>query len=280
MSHPLEMPDVRHRAAVLGSPIEHSRSPILHNAGYEALGMDDWEYTRIECTAEELPAVVGGAGEEFAGFSVTMPAKFAALDFADEATDRARQIGSANTLLRTESGWRADNTDCDGITGALEELLGGRFGQARRALVVGGGGTARPALWALAQAGVTDITVINRSDRGAELAPLLHPLGVAFRFAGFDSDLAAAARQADVIVSTVPSVAVEGREQDLAHAPILDVIYEPRPTPLTVAAAANGYLTVDGHVMLAHQAYGQFEQFTGRPAPREAMGRALGASLG
>ena len=77
----------------------------------------------------------------------------------------------------------------------------------------------------------------------------------------------------------MPSAAVEGHEQDLGHAPILDVIYEPWPTPLTVAAAANGYLTVGGHIMLAHQAYGQFEQFTGRPAPRAAMRRALEASL-
>lgn len=280
MSHPLEIPEIRHRAAVLGSPIEHSRSPILHNAGYEELGMDDWEYTRIECTAEELPGIVGGAGQEYAGFSVTMPAKFAALQFADEVTDRARQIGSANTLVRTESGWRADNTDCDGISGALGELLGERLTQARHALVIGGGGTARPALWALAQAGITDITVINRSDRSRELAPLLDPFDVTYRFAGFDSDLEAAAVKADVVVSTVPPVAVEGVEQALAHAPILDVIYDPWPTPLTVAAAANGYLTVGGHVMLTHQAYGQFEQFTGRPAPQEAMRRALEASLG
>ncbi|NLA56404.1 MAG: shikimate dehydrogenase [Corynebacterium humireducens] len=279
MSHPLTAPDIRYRAAVLGSPIEHSRSPILHNAGYEDLGMSDWDYTRIECTAEDLPRIVGEADETYRGFSVTMPAKFAALEFADEVTDRARQIGSANTLVRTEAGWRADNTDCDGISGALDELLGERLATTRRALVIGGGGTARPALWALANAGVEDITVINRSDRSAELAPLLEPFGVEFRFRGFDTDLRAAAADAEVIVSTVPSAAVEGHEQALAHAPILDVIYEPWPTPLTVAAAANGYLTVGGHVMLAHQAYGQFEQFTGRPAPRAAMRRALEASL-
>ena len=279
MSHPLEAGVVRHRAAVLGSPIKHSRSPILHNAGYEDLGMSDWDYTRIECAAEDLPRIVGEADTSFRGFSVTMPAKFAALEFATEVTDRARQIGSANTLVRTDAGWRADNTDCDGITGALGELLGEALPETRRALVIGGGGTARPALWALAQAGISDITVINRSDRSAELAPLLEPFGVSFRFAGFDSDLRQAAREAEVIVSTVPSAAVEGHEQDLGHAPILDVIYEPWPTPLTVAAAANGYLTVGGHIMLAHQAYGQFEQFTGRPAPRAAMRRALEASL-
>ncbi|MDO5512097.1 shikimate dehydrogenase [Corynebacterium sp.] len=279
MTHPLEAPEIHHRAAVLGSPIEHSRSPVLHNAGYEDLGMHDWEYTRIECTAEDLPRIVGEADESFRGFSVTMPAKFAALQFATEVTDRARRIGSANTLVRTAAGWRADNTDCDGITGALTELLGERLTDTRRALVIGGGGTARPALWALANAGITDITVINRSDRSAELAPVLEPFGVDVRFAGFDSDLRQASREAEVIVSTVPSAAVAGHEQALGHAPILDVIYEPWPTPLTVAAAANGFLTVGGHIMLAHQAYGQFEQFTGRPAPRTAMRRALEAAL-
>ena len=210
MSHPLPATDIRHRAAVLGSPIEHSRSPILHNAGYENLGMADWDYTRIECTAEDLPRIVGEADDTYRGFSVTMPAKFAALEFADEVTERARQIGSANTLVRTDAGWRADNTDCDGISGALGELLGERLDGTRRALVIGGGGTARPALWALANAGVDDITVINRSDRSAELAPLLEPFGVEFRFRGFDTDLRAAAADAEVIVSTVPSAASRG----------------------------------------------------------------------
>ena len=112
------------RAAVLGSPIEHSLSPVLHNAGYRALGMSDWEYGRFECTAEQLPTLVTDAEDSYVGFSVTMPGKFAALAFATEATERARQIGSANTLVRTAEGWRADNTDCDGVDGALVELLG------------------------------------------------------------------------------------------------------------------------------------------------------------
>lgn len=270
---------IAHRVAVLGSPIGHSRSPILHSAGYRALGMDDWEYTRIECGAEELPRIVGAADESFVGFSVTMPGKFAALEFADEVTDRAREIGSANTLVRTAGGWRADNTDCDGITGALDELFGGELGQIRRALVIGGGGTARPALWSLAQAGLGEITVVNRSDRSAELAPLVEPPGVDFRMVGYDADLEALAVAADVVVSTVPSAAIEGREAELGHAPVLDVIYDPWPTPLTVGAAANGYPSVGGHVMLANQAFGQFEQFTDRKAPQAAMRRALEESL-
>ena len=99
-----------HRAAVLGAPIEHSLSPVLHNAGYAAAGLGDWEYTRMLCEADQLPRVMREAGDAFRGFSVTMPCKFAALDFADEVTERARQIGSANTLTRIDGGWRADNS--------------------------------------------------------------------------------------------------------------------------------------------------------------------------
>ena len=87
-----------YRAAVLGSPIEHSLSPVLHSAGYAAAGLDGWHYERIECTAEQLPEIVGSADASYRGFSVTMPGKFAALEFADEVTERARAIGSANTL--------------------------------------------------------------------------------------------------------------------------------------------------------------------------------------
>ncbi|MBZ4599397.1 shikimate dehydrogenase, partial [Mycobacterium avium subsp. hominissuis] len=107
------------RAAVLGKPIAHSKSPQLHLAAYRALGLHDWTYERIECDADQLPGVVGGFGPEWVGVSVTMPGKFAALRFADERTERARRVGSANTLVRTATGWRADNTDIDGVAGAL-----------------------------------------------------------------------------------------------------------------------------------------------------------------
>lgn len=273
------MNEIRHRAAVVGSPIDHSRSPLLHNAGYRELGLSDWEYGRFECTATQLPELVGKADESYVGFSVTMPAKFAALEFAHEATDRASEIGSANTLVRTESGWRADNTDCDGIAGALAELLDGGSLKGAHALVLGGGGTARPALWTLAAAGVEKLTVLNRSDRSAELAPLATSRGARFTMADFSGNLKEIAAGADLIVSTVPAEVLSGMERQLAHAPIFDVIYEPWPTPLTIQAAANGHRTVGGHVMLAHQAYGQFEQFTGQPAPRAAMWHALQESL-
>ncbi|MCT1805058.1 shikimate dehydrogenase [Corynebacterium sanguinis] len=263
--------DVNHRAAVLGSPIEHSLSPVLHNAGYAAAGLRDWEYSRIECTAEQLPAIVGGADETFRGFSVTMPAKFAALEFATEATQRAAAIGSANTLTRIDGGWRADNTDCEGIAGALTALLGDA--PIASSLVIGAGGTARPALWALGERGVRHLTVLNRSDRSAEVRPLVRDAEV--RFASFDADITALAVEADVIVSTVPAHALTDYAGRLAHAPVVDVIYKPWPTPLATAAAANGYTSVGGLVMLAEQSFSQFEQFTGVAAPREAMREAL-----
>ncbi|AWB84101.1 shikimate dehydrogenase [Corynebacterium liangguodongii] len=266
----------RYRAAVLGSPIEHSLSPVLHNAGYAAAGLDEWDYTRIECTAADLPAIVGGADESYRGFSVTMPAKFAALDFATEATERAAAIGAANTLVRTPGGWRADNTDCEGISGALDALLAGA--PIGRALVIGAGGTARPALWALGERGVGRIDVLNRSDRSAEIAPLVR--GAETTFSGFDADLYGLAVAADVIISTVPAPALRDYADALGHAPVLDVIYEPWPTPLAIAAAANGYTSVGGLVMLAEQSFSQFEQFTGVAAPRQAMREALARHTG
>src|SRR6201995_5983809 len=154
------------KAAVLGSPIAHSRSPQLHVAAYRALGLDEWTYDRIECGADELPGVVGGFGPEWVVVSVTMPGKFAALRFADERTDRAELVGSANTLVRTPGGWRADNTDVDGVAGALspEGFATGAGGGG------GSGGTAPAAIVALAELGVTDMTVVARNpDKAAEL---------------------------------------------------------------------------------------------------------------
>lgn len=269
-----------HRAAVLGQPIGHSRSPVLHNAGYAALGLDHWAYDRFDCDADALPGLVGGADPSYRGFSVTMPAKFAALAFADESTERARRIGSANTLVRTDTGWRADNTDVDGIRGALAELLGGGGLVDKRAVVVGGGGTARPAIWALLEAGVAHITVVNRSDRTSELTGLVDAFPTTLSYLPLEGDVEAEAAAAAVVISTVPSAAVAGLEEKLAHAPVLDVIYDPWPTPLVTVARSRGIPAVGGHVMLAHQAYGQFEQFTGQPAPREAMRAALETSLG
>ena len=261
------------RAAVLGSPIAHSKSPQLHLAAYRALGLDDWTYDRIECGAEELPGVVGGFGPEWVGVSVTAPGKFVALRFADEHTERADQVGSANTLVRTPRGWRADNTDVDGVAGALGSASG-------QALVCGSGGTAPAAVVGLAQLGVSGITVVARNpDKAARLVDLGTRIGVATRFCGLDGgELADEVVAAEVLVSTIPADVAARYAGAFATIPVLlDAVYDPWPTPLAAAVAAAGGRVINGVQMLLHQAFAQVEQFTGLPAPREAMTCALEA---
>lgn len=267
---------ITHRAAVLGDPIEHSLSPAIHNAGYAAAGLTQWEYSRIRCNAEELPGVVGSADESFRGFSVTMPGKFAALEFADVSSERAKLIGSANTLVRQGSGWFADNTDCDGVLGALAEIGVTELPNGR-AVLVGAGGTARPALWALAKLGMKHVSVVARSERVYALEPLAAALGIEFVWVKFSApNLLDIAGASDVLVSTVPSAALESVYTFLARAPkILDVIYDPWPTPLVKAAKDRGAEAAGGLSMLLHQAVGQFEQFTGRRPDIDSMRQAL-----
>lgn len=255
------------RAAVLGSPVAHSRSPQLHLAAYRALGLVDWTYDRIECTADQLPALVNGFGPEWVGVSVTMPGKFAALRFADERTRRAELVGSANTLVRSSAGWRADNTDIDGVTGALGHVSG-------RAAVLGSGGTAPAAVVGLAELGVQDISVVARNrDKAAPLVELGARLGVDARWIELGTPLP----DIDVVVSTIPAdVAAQHTDTVAAAQVLLDVIYDPWPTPLAVAVEAAGGRVISGLQMLLNQAFAQVEQFTGRPAPTEAMRAALG----
>jgi shikimate dehydrogenase len=261
------------RAAVLGSPIAHSKSPQLHLAAYRALGLDDWTYERIECGAEELAGVVGGFGPEWVGVSVTMPGKFAALRFADERAQRAALVGSANTLVRTTRGWRADNTDIDGVAGAVGSASG-------RALVCGSGGTAPAAVVGLAELGVPGITVVARNpEKAARLVDLGTRVGVATRFCELDSgELADQVAAAEVLVSTIPADVAARYADTFAAIPVLlDAVYDPWPTPLATAVAAAGGRVISGVQMLLHQAFAQVEQFTGLPAPREAMTCALEA---
>ncbi|WP_313675646.1 shikimate dehydrogenase [Mycolicibacterium sp.] len=263
------------KAAVLGSPVAHSRSPQLHLAAYRALGLDDWTYQRIECTADELPTLVRGLGPEWVGLSVTMPGKFAALRVADVRTERAELVGSANTLVHTPTGWRADNTDIDGVAGALAETAARHRGL-RRAVVLGSGGTAPAAVAGLAALGVGEIVVVARSrDKAAQSVQVGTRLGAVTSYCD-TADAGTVAQQADVLVSTIPAEAAAGYAQTFAAVPVLlDAIYDPWPTPLAQAVAASGGEVISGVQMLLHQAFSQVEQFTGRPAPREQMAAAL-----
>jgi shikimate dehydrogenase len=226
---------------------------------------------RIECTAERLPALVGDFGPEWVGVSVTMPGKFAALRFADERTPRAELVGSANTLVRSEAGWRADNTDIDGVTGALGEASG-------HAIVLGSGGTAPAVVVGLVELGVQRITVVARNaEKAAPLVELAAESGADGQWCDIDgAELAVAVADVDVVVNTVPADAAAPYASTLARTPVLlDAIYDPWPTPLASAVEAAGGRVVSGLQMLLHQAFAQVEQFTGLPAPKEAMRAAL-----
>ena len=276
----MTVPDGPRHAAVLGHPVDHSRSPDLHLAAYRALGLDDWTYVRIDCTAETLPGLVGGLDGSWIGLSVTMPAKVAALEFAETVTDRARRVGSANTLVRTTGGaWHADCTDIDGVTGALTTLDAADL-RGSTAVLLGAGGTARPALAALHAAGARDVAVVVRDPaRAADLARLADDLDVTLTVLPFDDtpDLRRRAAEAAVVVSTVPAQAASAIADAIAATPrLVDAIYDPWPTPLADAVTRGGGAVAGGLVMLLHQAYAQVEAFTGQPAPREAMAAAVG----
>lgn len=265
------------QAAVVGKPVAHSLSPVLHGAAYEALGLP-WTYTRLEASESELPALVAGLDGSWAGLSVTMPGKGAALALATTATDRALAVGAANTLVHREDGWAADCTDVEGVAGALRAA---GFDTGSSAVVLGAGGTARAALAGLAELGVPSATVVVRDPARAEAAvACAAAVGMKLEVVAWAAaDFAALAAGSSVLVNTAPPEAVS--PEALSGTPfLLDVIYHPWPTPLATAVAAQGGRVATGLDMLLHQAFGQVEQFTGLVAPRQAMRDALHTATG
>jgi shikimate dehydrogenase len=270
----------RRRAAVVGSPIQHSLSPVLHRAAYVALELTDWSYERLECDAERLPALVAGLEPEWVGLSVTMPGKKAALELSEAATTRARAVGAANTLVRVPGGhgWQADCTDIDGVVGALRSAAGYLPRPGAPGVVLGAGGTASAALAAFAELGITEaLLVVREPARAADALACAERVGLAARAVRWaETDLRRVAGEAAALVSTVPAEATAGSADDIAAAPcLLDAVYHPWPTPLAEAVGRRGGRLGTGLDMLLHQAFGQVEQFTGLPAPREAMREAL-----
>jgi shikimate dehydrogenase len=258
------------RAAVLGQPIAHSLSPVLHNAAYRALGLR-WEYSAIDCGVAELAGVLDQRAD-WVGFSLTMPLKRAGLELATDVSPRARVVGAANTLLAGPGGWRADNTDVDGVLGAVSEL-------ARRpasVTVLGAGGTAQAVVSAVAELGLDECSVLVRDrSRTLDLQATADRAGVRLLIGDLDSDAAALA--ADLVVSTLPAGAADplATARWTATQSLLDAVYAPWPTALAAAAQARGTAVLSGALMLLHQAMAQVELMTGRPAPAAAMRDAL-----
>ncbi|AGZ44399.1 shikimate dehydrogenase [Actinoplanes friuliensis] len=265
------------KAAVCGKPIGHSLSPVIHTAGFAAAGLLSWTYTAIECAEAELPDLVAGLGPEWAGLSLTMPLKEAGLALASAASPVALATGAANTLVRRDDGWFADNTDVPGMVRVLRDA---GLPQQPTVTVLGGGGTARAALAAAAAFGATEVTVVTRRPEARdELAPAASALGVTVL--GREWSGAPAAFDADAIISTVPKGAADSLATAVHWRPgavLFDAIYDPWPTPLAASAYTHGVRVVSGLDLLLAQALGQFEHFTGVPAPEEAMRAALTAA--
>ncbi|GLW34862.1 shikimate 5-dehydrogenase [Actinoplanes regularis] len=278
------------RAAVLGKPIAHSLSPVIHRAGFVAAGLTDWTYEAIECAESELPDLVAGFGPEWAGLSLTMPLKEAALKLATSATPVAIAAGVANTLVRqADGGWHADNTDVPGMVRVLREAgVGAGTGRHAakeappRITVLGGGGTARAALAAAAELRAEVVTVVTRRPAAlADLEPVAGALGL--KMEGVAWSDAPGAFDTDAVISTVPKGAADQLAAEVtwrAGTVLFDAIYDPWPTPLAASAVAAQLSVLSGLDLLLAQALSQFEQFTGvADAPEEAMRAALDAAV-
>jgi shikimate dehydrogenase len=264
------------RAAVLGRPVTHSLSPLLHRAAYAALGLTDWTYDALDIGAEDLPVLLAGLGEEWRGFSVTMPCKQAAVEAADLVEPLPRLLHAANTLVRTGAGWRAENTDVTGVGLALQ-LAG--VEQVGSAVVVGAGGTAAATAVALSSLGAEHVEVVVREpSRAADVVRVLDVL----RVPATVTRVSDTALDAPLVVSTVPVDA----QPDLLALPwrsghtVLDVLYAPWPTPLAGRVTDAGGAVIGGLDVLFWQATEQVELMTGHPAPIAAMRSALDAAVG
>ena len=247
----------------------------MQNAALTAAGLPDWRYQLLPAASElfyELVTALPGAG--FRGANVTIPHKGAALRLASAPTARARAIGAANTLTFEPGGEIvADNTDAPALVAALPFPIAGRC-----ALVLGAGGSARAAVWALLHAGAHSVAVWNRTPERARA--LCEELGAV----PLPAALPATARDADMLVNCT-SVGLDGSDpfdrlpvggDDLArYRCVVDLVYAPGGTALVAAARARGVAVVDGLEMLVGQGALSFERFTGRSAPVEAMRAAV-----
>ncbi|MCY7401090.1 MAG: shikimate dehydrogenase [Nocardioides sp.] len=265
------------RCAVLGDPIFHSLSPVLHRAGYEALGLA-WTYDAHRVPAGGLPAFLDGLSpdglsldgldDSWRGLSLTMPLKREAVGLVDRLTDRARLAGAVNTIVIDGGVRLGDNTDLPGAVAAIREHTTTPLASAT---VLGGGATATSIGLALIELGVTSVRLLVRDEaRAAETSAALtaHPAAPAVIVAPLDADGVLAA---DILVSTIPAEAqTDVLVARCARVPVVfEALYEPWPTPL--ARAVGDRVLVSGLDLLVHQAVLQFELFTGQQAPLEAM---------
>lgn len=267
------------RCAVLGSPIEHSLSPVLHRAAYAELGLD-WTYDAIEVREAELATFLDGLDSSWRGLSLTMPLKREVVGLLDEPDALVTATGVANTVVFDAGRRRGFNTD---IPGAVDAILERSSAPVQTAVVLGGGATAASLGWALADLGCAELSLFVRNlSTVAETVAVIeqHPVSPAVTVATLEQ--VGDVRTVDVVASTIP---VEAQTHDLIEAldrtaatVVFDVIYDPWPTPMATWAAAGGRAVVNGLDLLCHQAAHQVELMTGaRPSVPLMRGAGLAA---
>ncbi|MGW0551321.1 shikimate dehydrogenase [Streptomyces altiplanensis] len=263
------------RAAVLGSPIAHSLSPVLHRAAYEELGLTHWSYDRFEVDEAALPGFFAELGPSWAGLSLTMPLKRAVMPLLDEVSETAASVEAVNTVVFAEDGRRlGDNTDIPGMIAALRER---GVEKVDSAAVLGAGATASSALAALSRLCAGPVTAYVRSSaRADEMRQWGERLGVDVRVADWAE--AARAFDAPLVVATTPAGTTDALAQAVPDRPgtLFDVLYDPWPTALAAAWSARGGAVVGGLDLLVHQAVLQVEQMTGCATAPLAVMRAAG----
>jgi shikimate dehydrogenase len=274
---------------VIGSPIAHSLSPLLHNAAFAALGLGEaWRSSAFEVApGAAADALAAMRQSDISGLSVTMPHKADVANLVDESTEVARRLDAVNCVANTEGILLGTNTDGEGFVASLAR--GAAFTPGgHRCVVIGAGGAARAVVLALAEAGASRVEVVNRTPERAVAAAAL--AGSAGSVVALDSRaLAKAIEAADLVVNATPvgmsDAAPEGDtpwlvDPQLLHADQVaaDLVYAPRPTRWLVEAAAAGARGVDGLGMLVHQAAAQLALWTGVAAPVEAMWQAAEAA--
>ncbi|EST21452.1 shikimate dehydrogenase [Streptomyces roseochromogenus] len=262
------------RAAVLGKPIAHSLSPVLHRAAYDALGLTAWSYDRFEVDEAGLPGFFEELGPQWAGLSLTMPLKRAVIPLLDEISETAASVDAVNTVVFTEDGSRiGDNTDIPGMVAALREH---GIEQVDSAAILGAGATASSALAALARICTGEVVAYVRSEaRAAEMREWGERLDVDVRTADWAD--AGQALRAPLVIATTPAGTTDALAAAVPERPatLFDVLYDPWPTELAARWSMFGGAVVSGLDLLVHQAVLQVERMTGRsPAPLEAMRRA------